>query len=288
MGRKRIWKAYRATRSERQACDRFLDETIKDKSTVFVQFLRFVSINELSIGARAVILFGITLLRQGLGAGSCGTYLRQIVSTIHLCSGIDISANEFHRLRPLVEKFIKSVPYEPQPAPQISKSDARRAIELIANPFIRVTAELMLTLPLRAINIAGVRWRHISIGPKTLQVQVTTGKATDCPAHRVKAEVPASEVSPWLKAYLTRGKASNYTHQRISICTAAALTQELRRVTGGKYSSYSLRYLRLRELIDQARDADGTVNWERAKSKTIHRTAKALKAHYGFVLQNLD
>lgn len=274
MGRRQTWKVRKATASEKKRMKEFILRISEEESTLFKQYCNFVTKNNMVIGTRSVILFGITLQNQGLAGGTVGTYLRRIVGTIRCAVSITTKEKDVRHMRTFVEKFITTVPSVTTSAPPISRRSAEGLVKKIENPFIRFTAELMLCAPLRPGDIAKLQWSHLHLDASNLHIKVCGGKTWHLMQNRERITVSRNRLSLWLENFVSKGGQG-----RITGCTATQLTHKLRELSRQPVSSYSLRHLLIRELVESTRQG-GVIDWERAMTLTLHRNIKSLKAHY--------
>jgi len=94
----------------------------------------------------------------------------------------------------------------------------------IANPFVRLTAELMAVLPLRCQDITGLRWTHVSFDRRSVHFQLVEGKTKTRVAHRERRTVAHGKLSPWLLAELRRRKTSRPPEEAVSRASAVDVT----------------------------------------------------------------
>jgi len=147
------------------------------------------------------------------------------------------------------------------------------------SPYYRAGAELMLQSGLRIADINGAQWHHVSFTASEVHLIVSGGKNHRSLLVRDTWKCSLRKLTPWLQKWLREGKSTRPRNENLMDVCTTEFAKVLSRIAGRQVTSYSIRRLRLQEIIEECTEG-GVVNWEKAKRLSFHRTDQALRSTY--------
>ena len=227
-----------------------------------------------------LLWFGMTMMEDGLKTSSAKTYMLNVLAFYRWI----IRPKQYARARYMIKAVDEAgVMESTQTAPGLTRHEAEDLLRKIKDPFLRAAGELILFIPLRVNDLQSLLWKHVEVLSENVSFQLTGGKTQKTRANRERIVAPRSRMSSWLAKYLARGKQVRPATEAVSKCTASDLNKILKDLDPKREpTSYSLRNLLIRELVESTRGTDGVIDWDRAMELTLHRSKKVLKSAYMF------
>jgi hypothetical protein len=162
-------------------------------------------------------------------------------------------------------------------APEIASGDLSHLLASLDNPFHRLATEMIYKTAMRLGDLNDVVPGEILLCGNTVTIQLVGGKN-----HRrfCDRDLLVTQLSDFACEMLRAIKAAGVP--RIMCVSTQELSDAITQALGRKATSYSIRNLRILELISSERNADGIVNWDAVRAVTRHRSTAALRSAYQF------
>lgn len=192
-----------------------------------------------------------------------------------------LSSAEYHETKRILRNMEYSVRHDAVTrAPELTSGDYERLLSSL-DIYSRVCVELIYTTALRLGDLNDICASEVFLAkPDGVTIQLCGGKN-----HRrfCDRDLIVTRVSPTCFAYLQQVKlcAATAGHEvRIVNMRTCDLADAISAALNRKATSYSIRNLRILELIEAERDANGVVDWSTVAGQTHHRSIAALRSAY--------
>ena len=161
----------------------------------------------------------------------------------------------------------------------MSGDEADRVIRSLNAPTERALAAVIRAVGIRVSDARGIRAHHIELSAGETRIIIAGGKNHCGSRNADTARLPHAQMDRWLIGWLRDAKRSLRPGARVFPVTLKKLNQSLQRTSGKRITSYSLRRLRLREIIDEHTNGRHT-DWTAVAAQSMHKSTRALKSTY--------
>ncbi len=266
------WKPCHLTPGERFVSEVLTTRSAQDRANL-TNFKVFVALNQLEGKPfeEKIALIAAQMRSHDLKGTTIVSYLHSITSQIHL------SQEEYRKTKRVISAMEFMCRHdEIRRAPELTSGQLELIVQKLACPFVKVAVELMYATALRAGDLNDIAPHEVTLLPKLrIRILIVGGKN-----HRKfsQRDVLETEVSTFVYEYLRRVKQS--LAPRILNVSATEISTAISKVLATHLTSYSIRNLRIYEIIRSETDESGITDWTRVAATTKHRGFAALKSAY--------
>lgn len=272
------WTINRVTKSQRRIAKRLHDSVdqavagIKRRYILWCRKNRFASVPTYA----TFVLCAASMNSSQLKPNSIKTYLTNILRAFRW----DMQRDTYSRCKHALGKWEYASRHHPtRRALEIPIQEARSIAKSLKNPTARLAAELMCYTPLRLGDIGDVRWREIEVTSDFVIFHLVGGKNRRTQITQERHRVPKGDLPQWLLRCLCEGSHRRPPEEHVVSMTVPKLNRLLQETSGRPVTTYSLRHAFHKEVIRLC-TSEGRVDWEEVARRTLHRSAKTVKAHY--------
>lgn len=250
-------------------------ERCKQTRTLVRNFRKFIRTNSLTEHSLSYQLSSAAtaMYAENLKTSTVCTYLRKIIAGLRQ----SLDKEEIAAGYAIAAELERAGLHEPvRRAPHLNLDEVT-SWDYSGREEMRKVVELMCLLPVRLSCLREIKWRDIRLLPDFAEFDLKVGKNRKRKAHRIRARVPASNLSPWLRDRLAGKKKCS---EAVTCITIHDFNRQLTELGGRHLTSYSIRNSVIRNAIKRNTDASGITDWDRTAQVTFHRSIKTLRAFY--------
>ena len=269
-----IFRPARITPDDRRYADALSQQFSPSQRSFLQRFRVFVEINNIQRSPlfRQAALVAGQMSRLRLKASSIATYVRTIADA-YLTSAPYSHVIMTRRLAKRIEYKGRNQPVKR--APVMTSAQLHTARHAPASPLVRATIALIYVGCLRLADVQDINPANIHFTDRFVKIRIVGGKTVRSRLEHFTIQMPLIDLTS------AEQKALRWaSRQTLLAISHAELNGFLRALLGRCHTGYSIRNLRIVQLIKAHTNSQGLVDWAAIQAVTHHKSPKTLKAFY--------